>query len=350
MTERGRGLRLDKTGSGDRVVPGLLRNDLDRHFATRAGVQSPPDLAHSAAAQPELDLVGTERASALHRHWTFFDRNRGERTHSREPHAAAVSQLPGMQRTILDRLARQDPRHFQIGALVRSFSTARRSFTSTSPFSARPFSSAPPSRRNSCARASGASRPSKSAARSSPAFRSVSSCGRIPPSWRAPPRSSRLPRSSSCACDGKHVFNPTNFGLVAMMLVDRPRLGFAGPVGQRCLLRVPIVCAGSLVVHRAARSDVTFAFLSFYALLLFATVALRSASRSPSAPPAGERRAPALRLLHDLGSEDDAGLPAGRVLFAAARRGRRGCDRAVPALPDERPPLVARALLARSCR
>ena len=52
----------------------------------------------------------------------------------------------------------------------------------------------------------------------------------------------------------KHLFNPTNFALVAMMLATGSRLGFAGPVGQRGVLRVPHRLSGGLVVNRAPRA------------------------------------------------------------------------------------------------
>ena len=39
--------------------------------------------------------------------------------------------------------------------------------------------------------------------------------------------------------NGKHLFNPTNFGVVAMMLLTGPGVGLAGAVGQRRVLRVP---------------------------------------------------------------------------------------------------------------
>jgi Na+-translocating ferredoxin:NAD+ oxidoreductase RnfD subunit len=69
--------------------------------------------------------------------------------------------------------------------------------------------------------------------------------------------------------NGKHVFNPTNFGLVAMrILTDRVWVS-PGQWGTTAFFAFAIACAGILVVRRAARSDVTLAFLGFYALLLF---------------------------------------------------------------------------------
>lgn len=69
--------------------------------------------------------------------------------------------------------------------------------------------------------------------------------------------------------DGKHVFNPANFGLVALLLVsDRVWLS-PGQWGAAAFFGFFLACAGLWVVYRAARSDVTLAFLAAYAGLLF---------------------------------------------------------------------------------
>ncbi len=67
----------------------------------------------------------------------------------------------------------------------------------------------------------------------------------------------------------KHVFNPTNLALVVMI---GSRLGWMSPGqwGQVAWLGFLIACLGSLVITRAARADVTLAFLAFYVGLLFA--------------------------------------------------------------------------------
>lgn len=67
----------------------------------------------------------------------------------------------------------------------------------------------------------------------------------------------------------KHVFNPTNLALVAMIASG---LGWISPGqwGQVAWFGFLIACLGSLVVTRAARADVTVAFLGFYVGLLFA--------------------------------------------------------------------------------
>ncbi|MFN2387896.1 MAG: RnfABCDGE type electron transport complex subunit D [Thermoanaerobaculia bacterium] len=68
--------------------------------------------------------------------------------------------------------------------------------------------------------------------------------------------------------DGKHVFNPTNFGLVAMMLATDAVWVSPGQWGSGVFFAFAIACAGLVVVQRAARADVTFTFLGVYAALL----------------------------------------------------------------------------------
>lgn len=69
--------------------------------------------------------------------------------------------------------------------------------------------------------------------------------------------------------DGKHVFNPTNFGIVVMMLLTNRVWVSPGQWGNTAVLTLFLLCAGMLVVRRAERSDVTIAFLGFYSAILF---------------------------------------------------------------------------------
>lgn len=66
----------------------------------------------------------------------------------------------------------------------------------------------------------------------------------------------------------KHLFNPTNLALGVMLASG---LGWisAGQWGQVAWFGFLVACLGSLVVTRAARADVTLAFLGFYTGLLF---------------------------------------------------------------------------------
>jgi enediyne biosynthesis protein E5 len=69
--------------------------------------------------------------------------------------------------------------------------------------------------------------------------------------------------------NGKHVFNPTNFGIVAMMLATGQIWVSPGQWGNVAFFAFLMACLGGLVVNRAARSDVTFAFIVFYMALVF---------------------------------------------------------------------------------
>jgi hypothetical protein len=67
---------------------------------------------------------------------------------------------------------------------------------------------------------------------------------------------------------GKHVFNPTNFGIVALLAASGEVWVSAGQWGSTAVLAFLMACLGGVVVNRAARSDVTFAFLFAWASLV----------------------------------------------------------------------------------
>ena len=66
----------------------------------------------------------------------------------------------------------------------------------------------------------------------------------------------------------KHVFNPTNFAIVAMLLLTDRVWVSPGQWGSTATFAFLLGAAGGLVVNRAARADVTLAFLATHALLL----------------------------------------------------------------------------------
>ncbi len=68
---------------------------------------------------------------------------------------------------------------------------------------------------------------------------------------------------------GKHIFNPTNFGIVAMILLSDRAWVSPGQWGSVAFFGFLVACLGGLVVNRAARSDVTYAFLASWLGLLF---------------------------------------------------------------------------------
>jgi hypothetical protein len=66
---------------------------------------------------------------------------------------------------------------------------------------------------------------------------------------------------------GKHLFNPTNFGLVAMLLSTGQVWVSPGQWGSAAFFAFLLAGLGGLVVYRAARSDVTYAFLGCHIAL-----------------------------------------------------------------------------------
>ena len=67
---------------------------------------------------------------------------------------------------------------------------------------------------------------------------------------------------------GKHVFNPTNGGIVAMLLLTGHVWVSPAQWGTAASFAFLMACAGMLVVTRAARSDVTIAFITCYGALV----------------------------------------------------------------------------------
>jgi Na+-transporting NADH:ubiquinone oxidoreductase subunit NqrB len=68
---------------------------------------------------------------------------------------------------------------------------------------------------------------------------------------------------------GKHVFNPTNFAIVALLLTTPHVWVSPGQWGNVAFFAFLMACLGGLVVNRAFRSDVTYAFLASYIGILF---------------------------------------------------------------------------------
>lgn len=69
---------------------------------------------------------------------------------------------------------------------------------------------------------------------------------------------------------GKHLFNPTVFGIVLGLLASDGVWVSAGQWGTAAWWLFAVACVGSVVVRRAERSDVTLAFLASYLGLVFA--------------------------------------------------------------------------------
>jgi hypothetical protein len=116
---------------------------------------------------------------------------------------------------------------------------------------------------------------------------------------------------------GRHVFNPTNFALVLLLALDADVWVSPGQWGQSVWLAFLTACVGGLVVNRAARSDVTVAFLAAYGAVLF--------GRSwwlgePMAIPVHRLQSGALLVFAFFMISDPKTTPrsrGGRILFAA---------------------------------
>jgi Na+-transporting NADH:ubiquinone oxidoreductase subunit NqrB len=118
--------------------------------------------------------------------------------------------------------------------------------------------------------------------------------------------------------NGKHLFNPTNFGLVALMLLLGDRVWVSpGQWGNVAFFGFLMACCGGLVVNRAARSDVTFAFLICYISLV---VGRSLWVGEPMTIPLHRLQSGGLLLFAFFMVSDPKTTPnarAGRILFAA---------------------------------
>jgi Na+-transporting NADH:ubiquinone oxidoreductase subunit NqrB len=116
---------------------------------------------------------------------------------------------------------------------------------------------------------------------------------------------------------GKHIFNPTNGGIVAMLLLTNQVWVSPGQWGAAAFFAFLMACAGSLVVNRAARADVTYAFIACYCALLFGRSLYLG---EPMTIPFHRLESGALLLFTFFMISDPKTTPdsrAGRVLFAA---------------------------------
>ena len=116
--------------------------------------------------------------------------------------------------------------------------------------------------------------------------------------------------------NGKHLFNPTNFGIVAMMLLTGQVWVSPGQWGNVAFFAFLMACLGGLVVNRAARSDVTFAFIAFYMALVFGRSIWLG---EPLAIPLHRLQSGALLLFTFFMISDPRTTPnsrAGRIVFA----------------------------------
>ncbi len=106
---------------------------------------------------------------------------------------------------------------------------------------------------------------------------------------------------------GKHLFNPGNLGVIVALVAFPGTWVSAGQWGADFVAAGWFVALGGLVVHRARRADVTVAFLGFHAAVLAFRVAWLGQSAGVWLHQLAKWGALAVRLLHDLRSQDDPG-------------------------------------------
>jgi Na+-transporting NADH:ubiquinone oxidoreductase subunit NqrB len=116
---------------------------------------------------------------------------------------------------------------------------------------------------------------------------------------------------------GKHIFNPTNFAIVALLLSGAGVWVSPGQWGSAAVFAFAMAGAGALVVNRASRSDVTLAFLAAWFALLFGRSLWLG---EPLAIPLHRLESGALVLFAFFMISDPKTTPdsrAGRILFGA---------------------------------
>ena len=115
----------------------------------------------------------------------------------------------------------------------------------------------------------------------------------------------------------KHIFNPTNIGVVAMIAVSGEVWVSPAQWGSKLYFAFLMACLGGMVIHRAMRSDVSYAFLLSYVAILCARAVWLG---DPWAIPIKQLQSGALLLFTFFMISDPKTTPdsrAGRVLFAA---------------------------------
>ena len=116
---------------------------------------------------------------------------------------------------------------------------------------------------------------------------------------------------------GKHRFNPTNIALVLLIVCTDRVWVSPGQWGSAAYFGFLVACLGGLVVTRASRADVTFAFAAAYSALV---VARSSWLGEPMAIPVHRLENGALIIFTFFMISDPRTTPdsrAGRFVFAA---------------------------------
>jgi len=116
---------------------------------------------------------------------------------------------------------------------------------------------------------------------------------------------------------GKHVFNPANVALVALMLLSDHAWVSSGQWGSAAIGAFGLACLGFLVLTRARRAETTIAFLACYGALLFGRALWLG---DPMSIPVHQLQNGALLIFAFFMISDPKTTPnaaVGRVVFAA---------------------------------
>ncbi len=115
----------------------------------------------------------------------------------------------------------------------------------------------------------------------------------------------------------KHIFNPTNFSLVVLIVCFDSAWVSSGQWGRELFFLLSIACLGMVVINRSRRSDITLAFLFFYATLLFGRALWLG---DPLTIPVHQLQSGALLIFAFFMISDPMTTPnsrSGRILFSA---------------------------------
>lgn len=114
----------------------------------------------------------------------------------------------------------------------------------------------------------------------------------------------------------KHIFNPTNFGIVMMIALTGQVWVSPAQWGSKLYFAFLMACLGGMVIHRAMRSDVSYAFILAYSAILFGRAWWLG---DPLAIPMKQLQSGALLLFTFFMISDPKTTPdsrVGRILFA----------------------------------
>jgi hypothetical protein len=115
----------------------------------------------------------------------------------------------------------------------------------------------------------------------------------------------------------KHIFNPANFALVALMLFSDHAWVSSGQWGSAAIGAFVLACLGFLVLTRARRAETTIAFIAIYGAMLFARAMWLD---DPLSIPLHQVQNGALLIFAFFMISDPKTTPnsaGGRILFAA---------------------------------